>query len=48
MGFGTVEALAAAVPEDLCRLVAAHLGTTCWADAPRARASVAHAIAAAQ
>ena len=47
-GFGTVEALAGAEPEDLCRIVAAHLGTTCWANAPRARQSVANAINAAR
>ncbi|MCB1401150.1 MAG: hypothetical protein KDJ82_15590 [Rhodobacteraceae bacterium] len=48
IGFGSLEALAGAQAEDLCRLVAAHLGTTCWANAPRARQSVENAIAAAQ
>ncbi|MDF2141149.1 hypothetical protein [Paenirhodobacter sp. CAU 1674] len=48
IGFGSAQALAGAEPDHICRLVAAHLGTTCWANAPRARQSVANAIAAAQ
>lgn len=48
VGFGSAEALAAARADDLCKLVAAHLGTTCWANAPRARQSVENAIAAAR
>ena len=44
VGFGSIPALAGAEAEDLCRLVAAHLGTTCWANAPRARQAVVNAI----
>lgn len=44
VGFGSIEALAGAEAESLCRLVAAHMGNSCWANAPQARRAVANAI----
>ncbi|KAF1709304.1 Pathogenicity locus [Pseudoxanthomonas kalamensis DSM 18571] len=48
IGYGSLQELAGATPEDITRQIAAMLGTTCWRNSPQARAAITAAIAAAQ
>jgi len=48
VGIASLSALSRHEPEDLCLRIAAHLGSRCWHNSPRARDAIATAIAIAR
>ncbi|PPD45031.1 MAG: Pathogenicity locus [Methylocystis sp.] len=48
IGVASLDDLARRDAGEICAQVAAHLGTTCWKNSPKARAAVGAAIAAAR
>ena len=48
LGISTFDDLAGREPLDLCAMVSATLGSTCWKNSPQARAAITAAVACAQ
>lgn len=48
IGIDNFEKLSANDSENICKLIGAHLGVTCWGNSPMARQSIENSIAAAK